>query len=204
MIRVAVIDDHAVVRMGLKYSISLDDELELAGELSGGAGAGDFVLKTKPDVILLDVRMPNVNGIAALGDILSKVPDAKVVMLTTSEADEDVFQAMTLGARGYLIKDENGDDIFKAVRKVASGGTWIPLQIREIYNARKMRVAITDREREVLTLLVKGFQNEEIGRRLGISFDTVKQHVKHIFEKLDVSTRVEATTEAIRTGLVEP
>ena len=204
MIRVAVIDDHAVVRMGLKYSISLDDELELAGELSGGAGAGDFVLKTKPDVVLLDVRMPNVNGIAALGDILSKVPDAKVVMLTTSEADEDVFQAMTLGARGYLIKDENGDDIFKAVRKVASGGTWIPLQIREIYNARKRRVSITDREREVLTLLVKGFQNEEIGRRLGISFDTVKQHVKHIFEKLDVSTRVEATTEAIRTGLVEP
>lgn len=204
MIRVAVIDDHAVVRMGLKYSISLDDELELAGELSGGAGAGDFVLKTKPDVVLLDVRMPNVNGIAALGDILSKVPDAKVVMLTTSEADEDVFQAMTLGARGYLIKDENGDDIFKAVRKVASGGTWIPAQIREIYNARKRRVAITDREREVLTLLVKGFQNEEIGRRLGISFDTVKQHVKHIFEKLDVSTRVEAATEAIRTGLVEP
>lgn len=204
MIRVAVIDDHAVVRMGLKYSISLDDELELAGELSGGAGAGDFVLKTKPDVILLDVRMPNVNGIEALKDILGKVANAKVVMLTTSEADEDVFQAMTLGARGYLIKDENGDDIFKAVRKVASGGTWIPPQIREIYNARKMRVAITDREREVLTLLVKGFQNEEIGRRLGISFDTVKQHVKHIFEKLDVSTRVEAATEAIRTGLVEP
>lgn len=204
MIRVAVIDDHAVVRMGLKYSISLDDELELAGELSGGAGAGDFVLKTKPDVILLDVRMPNVNGIEALKDILGKVANAKVVMLTTSEADEDVFQAMTLGARGYLIKDENGDDIFKAVRKVASGGTWIPPQIREIYNARKMRVAITDREREVLTLLVKGFQNEEIGRRLGISLDTVKQHVKHIFEKLDVSTRVEAATEAIRTGLVEP
>ena len=204
MIRVAVIDDHAVVRMGLKYSISLDDELELAGELSGGAGAGDFVLKTKPDVVLLDVRMPNVNGIEALKDILGKVANAKVVMLTTSEADEDVFQAMTLGARGYLIKDENGDDIFKAVRKVASGGTWIPPQIREIYNARKMRVAITDREREVLTLLVKGFQNEEIGRRLGISLDTVKQHVKHIFEKLDVSTRVEAATEAIRTGLVEP
>ena len=204
MIRVAVIDDHAVVRMGLKYSISLDDDLELVGELSGGSGAGDFVLKTKPDVVLLDVRMPNVNGIAALGDILGKVPDAKVVMLTTSEADEDVFRAMTLGAKGYLIKDENGDDIFKAVRKVASGGTWIPDQIRAIYNARKLRVAVTDREREVLALLVKGFQNDEISDHLGISHDTVKQHVKHIFEKLDVSTRVEAATEAIRTGLVEP
>ena len=203
MIRVAIIDDHAIVRMGLKYSLSLEPDFEFAGEHSGGEGAGEFVARVRPDVVLLDVRMPVVNGIEALADIRRKAPDAKVLMLTTSDGDEDVFRSMNMGARGYMVKDESGDDLHVAIRTVASGEVFLPKRIKAIYDDRKMRPSLSEREIEIVRLVAKGFSNDELAERLHLSPETIKAHLRHVYEKLGVESRVEAVTEAMRTGLVE-
>ena len=203
MIRVAIIDDHAIVRMGLKYSLSLEPDFEFAGEHSGGEGAGEFVARVRPDVVLLDVRMPVVNGIEALEDIRRKAPDVKVLMLTTSDGDEDVFRSMNMGARGYMVKDESGEDLHVAIRTVASGEVFLPKRIRAIYDDRKKRPSLSEREIEIVRLVAKGFSNDELAERLHLSPDTIKAHLRHIYEKLGVESRVEAVTEAMRTGLVE-
>jgi two-component system NarL family response regulator len=203
MIRVAIIDDHAIVRMGLKYSLSLEPDFEFAGEHSGGEGAGEFVARVRPDVVLLDVRMPVVNGIEALEDIRRKAPDVKVLMLTTSDGDEDVFRSMNKGARGYMVKDESGEDLHVAIRTVASGEVFLPKRIKAIYDDRKKRPSLSEREIEIVRLVAKGFSNDELAERLHLSPDTIKAHLRHIYEKLGVESRVEAVTEAMRTGLVE-
>ena len=203
MIRVAIIDDHAIVRMGLKYSLSLEPDFEFAGEHSGGEGAGEFVARVRPDVVLLDVRMPVVNGIEALEDIRRKAPDVKVLMLTTSDGDEDVFRSMNKGARGYMVKDESGEDLHVAIRTVASGEVFLPKRIKAIYDDRKKRPSLSEREIEIIRLVAKGFSNDELADRLHLSPETIKAHLRHIYEKLDVESRVEAVTEAMRTGLVE-
>ena len=203
MIRVAIIDDHAIVRMGLKYSLSLEPDFEFAGEHSGGEGAGEFVARVRPDVVLLDVRMPVVNGIEALEDIRRKAPDVKVLMLTTSDGDEDVFRSMNKGARGYMVKDESGEDLHVAIRTVASGEVFLPKRIKAIYDDRKKRPSLSEREIEIVRLVAKGFSNDELAERLHLSPETIKAHLRHIYEKLGVESRVEAVTEAMRTGLVE-
>ena len=203
MIRVAIIDDHAIVRMGLKYSLSLEPDFEFAGEHSGGEGAGEFVARVRPDVVLLDVRMPVVNGIEALEDIRRKAPDVKVLMLTTSDGDEDVFRSMNKGARGYMVKDESGEDLHVAIRTVASGEVFLPKRIRAIYDDRKKRPSLSEREIEIIRLVAKGFSNDELAERLHLSPETIKAHLRHVYEKLGVESRVEAVTEAMRTGLVE-
>ena len=203
MIRVAIIDDHAIVRMGLKYSLSLEPDFEFAGEHSGGEGAGEFVARVRPDVVLLDVRMPVVNGIEALEDIRRKAPDVKVLMLTTSDGDEDVFRSMNKGARGYMVKDESGEDLHVAIRTVASGEVFLPKRIRAIYDDRKKRPSLSEREIEIVRLVAKGFSNDELADRLHLSPETIKAHLRHVYEKLGVESRVEAVTEAMRTGLVE-
>ncbi len=203
MIRVAIIDDHAIVRMGLKYSLSLEPDFEFAGEHSGGEGAGEFVARVRPDVVLLDVRMPVVNGIEALEDIRRKAPDVKVLMLTTSDGDEDVFRSMNKGARGYMVKDESGEDLHVAIRTVASGEVFLPKRIKTIYDDRKKRPSLSEREIEIVRLVAKGFSNDELAERLHLSPDTIKAHLRHVYEKLGVESRVEAVTEAMRTGLVE-
>ena len=203
MIRVAIIDDHAIVRMGLKYSLSLEPDFEFAGEHSGGEGAGEFVARVRPDVVLLDVRMPVVNGIEALEDIRRKAPDVKVLMLTTSDGDEDVFRSMNKGARGYMVKDESGEDLHVAIRTVASGEVFLPKRIKAIYDDRKKRPSLSEREIEIVRLVAKGFSNDELAERLHLSPETIKAHLRHVYEKLGVESRVEAVTGAMRTGLVE-
>jgi DNA-binding NarL/FixJ family response regulator len=203
MIRVAIIDDHAIVRMGLKYSLSLEPDFEFAGEHSGGEGAGEFVARVRPDVVLLDVRMPVVNGIEALEGIRRKAPDVKVLMLTTSDGDEDVFRSMNKGARGYMVKDESGEDLHVAIRTVASGEVFLPKRIKTIYDDRKKRPSLSEREIEIVRLVAKGFSNDELADRLHLSPETIKAHLRHVYEKLGVESRVEAVTEAMRTGLVE-
>jgi DNA-binding NarL/FixJ family response regulator len=203
MIRVAVIDDHAVVRMGLKYAISLESDMEFAGELTDGEGAAAFVVTEKPDVVLLDVRMPKVDGIAALESILAVKPSAKIVMLTTSEADDDIYRAIKLGAKGYVVKDRDSDSILKAIRQVASGGKYFPDEVMKLFHERAMTPDLTAREREVLEMMAKGLSNQEIGEALSISPESVKIHLKHIFEKLGVSNRVECALEAKRRGFLK-
>jgi len=201
-ISVAVIDDHAVVRMGLKYALAALKDMAFAGELSDGEGAAEFVRRLAPDVVLLDIRMSGKDGIAALGEILAARPETKVVMLTTSTAAEDVFRSLESGAKGYVLKDRSPQSIVDAIREVAAGGTYVPKDVREIYVARRRAPELTPREGEALRLLAKGLSNREIGTALGISEDGAKIHLKHVFWKLDAKDRVEAVAIALRRGLV--
>ncbi|MBQ1345677.1 MAG: response regulator transcription factor [Kiritimatiellae bacterium] len=203
-IRVAVIDDHGVVRMGLKFTLSLFKDIAYAGECADGAGAADFVERTNPDVTLLDIRMPGVDGIAALGEILSRRPSAKVIMLTTSALEEDVYRAIKAGAKGYVLKDRDTENIVKAVRAVAEGGTYIPPDIAAIFKARAAEPELTESESEGLALLAQGMTNKAIAAKLGISEDAVKVRLKHAYEKLGVSDRAGAIAAAIRRGLARP
>ena len=203
-IKVALVDDHAVVRMGLRYALSLFKDIELVGELEDGEGAAALVRNTGADVTLLDIRMPRKDGIAALGEILAADPAAKVVMLTTSSMEEDVYAALNAGAKGYVLKDRNPENIVKAVRAVAEGGTFIPDDIKAIYKARSEEPELTSAEREAVELLVQGLSNKAIAERLGISEDGVKVRLKHAYEKLGVGDRAGAISVAVRRGIARP
>ena len=203
-IKVLLVDDHAVVRMGLKYALSLFKDIELAGELSDGERAAELMKSSGADVALLDIRMPGKNGLAALGEMLAADPSAKVVMLTTSSMEEDVYAALNAGAKGYVLKDRNPENIVKAVRTVAEGGTFIPDDIKAIYKARSEEPELTPTEREAVGLLVQGLSNKAIAEKVGISEDGVKVRLKHAYEKLGVNDRAGAISVAIRRGIARP
>lgn len=203
MIKVAIIDDHAVVRMGIKYTIELEDDMEFAGECASGADAAAFVAANKPDVTLLDVRMPGVDGITALGQILAASPDAKVMMLSTSDGDDDIYRSLQAGAKGYILKDKGWEEISKGIRAIAAGETFMPDDVRELYSMRAQTPDPSPREREVMQHLVEGCNNEEIAEKMGISRDGVKMHMKHILNKLDARDRTEVVAQAILRGFVK-
>jgi len=202
MIRVAVIDDHVVVRAGLKYVIASDPEMEFAGEFGGGRGAAQFVATVDPDVTLLDVRMPDLNGVEALKDILAARPKAKVVMLTTSDAEEDVYQSIECGAMGYVQKEAPVDEILRAIRAAAAGDVYMSDDIRRIYETRKGAKGLSPREAEVLKAVGGGMNNREIGAKLGISENSVKMHLKRVFFKLGATDRTEAVNLAVKRGFL--
>ena len=203
-IKVLLVDDHAVVRMGLKYALSLFKDIELSGELSDGERAAELMKSSGADVALLDIRMPGKDGLAALGEMLAADPSAKVVMLTTSSMEEDVYAALNAGAKGYVLKDRNPENIVKAVRTVAEGGTFIPDDIKAIYKARSEEPELTPTEREAVGLLVQGLSNKAISEKVAISEDGVKVRLKHAYEKLGVNDRAGAISVAIRRGIARP
>lgn len=202
MIKVAIIDDHAVMRMGMKYALGADGEMELVGELESGEGAVEFIREKKPDVLLLDIYMPSKDGLAVLEEILAAEPEQKVLMLTTSAADNDAYRSLQLGAHGYFLKDRDANDIFNAIRIVAAGGKYVPPAVQELLKEHEESAKLTEREIETVEMMAKGLSNEGIGEILGISLSTVKMHVKSIFDKLDVRERVSAVNEAKRRGYV--
>lgn len=200
MIRVAMVDDHYVVLVGLKTILGLERDIEVVGEAQDGRNVVRLVLETKPDVLLLDVRMPGKDGIDALRDVLKARPDQKVVMLTTSDADNDIYRSLTLGAKGYLLKDRDVGDLAKAIRAVAGGGTFVPEAVKELYRQRQMMPNVTPREEEVLQLVVEGLGNDEIASRLGIASEGVKRHVHNLLAKFGVQSRVHLAGSAVRRG----
>ena len=202
MTTVAIVDDHSVVRMGMKYVLMTDKEFKFVGEADDGAEAVTLVDKFRPDILLLDVRMPGTDGIAALRLVREKFPDQRVVMLTMSDAEEDVYQALTLGARGYVIKDNSPGNIIGALRKVMSGELAVSDAVRSAYEARKAERGLTEREKEILVLVSKGCSNTEIGDILHLSPNTVKNHLKNLFESLGAADRAEAVAIGIRRGLI--
>ena len=203
MINVAVIDDHMVVRTGLRYIIESDSEMNFAGEFSGGRGAAEFVLKTNPDVTLLDVRMPDLNGVEALKEILKAKPKARVVMLTTSDTEEDVFRSIEEGALGYVMKESPIEIITAAIRSAMAGEVYMTDEVRAIYETRKGMKGLSPREAEVLSACGKGLGNREIGEKLGISENSVKMHLKRAFFKLGASDRAEAVSLAKARGMID-
>ncbi len=202
MTTVAIVDDHSVVRIGIKYVLMTDSEFKFVGEADDGADAVSLVEKVHPDILLLDVRMPGTDGVAALKSVREKFPNQKVVMLTMSDAEEDVYQALSLGARGYVIKDNSPGNIIGALKTVMSGELAVSESVRSVYEARKSERGLTGREKEILVLVSKGCSNVEIGDMLHLSPNTVKNHLKNLFESLGAADRAEAVAIGIRRGLI--
>ena len=203
MIRVVIIDDHVVVRAGLRYMIEADPELEFAGEFGGGLGAADFVMFHNPDSVLLDVRMPDRNGIEALKDILTANPKARVIMLPTSDVEEDVFRAIEEGALGYVMKESEIEVISAAIRSAMAGEVFMTDEVRKIYETRKDSKGLSTREAQVLKVASTGANNKEIAKAMGLSENSVKMFLKRAFFKLGASNRAEAVQLAVRRGLIE-
>lgn len=203
-IRVAIIDDHSIVRLGIELSLRLFKDMEFAGEATNGEHAVDFLARVKPDVTLLDIRMPLKNGIDALAEILAANPAAKVIMLTTSGTDEDIYRALKLGAKGYVLKAEKANDVIEAIRTVAAGGTYIPAPVRVIYDRRAEQPTLKQAEIETLGMAAKGMNNSEIATALGLAPVTIKVRMSAIFAKLNVTDRVSAVNEAIARGILPP
>lgn len=202
MIKVAVIDDHGVVLAGLKFVLSRAEGMEVVATSERAEDIVRFYESTRPDVMLLDIRMPVVSGLDALETLRKAHPEAKIAMLTTSDLEEDVFRALRLGASGYIPKDSRPAEIANAVRTIASGGRYVPDGIQKIFDMRQKVKSLSAREVSILQLSAKGFSNLEIAEILGISVNSVKTHFRHIFEKMDVNDRVEAVTLALSRGII--
>ena len=203
MIRIAVIDDHLVVLAGIKALLTRKYGMEVVATSDNPAEAVEIVRQHRRDVLLLDIRMPGTSGLDALATLRKQHPDVRVAMLTTSDLEEDVYRSFNLGANGYIPKDAHPAEIANAIRTIAAGGNYLPEPIRRIYEARKSAKGLTEREVAILRYIAKGLSYHEIGEQYNISVNTVKIHVRHIFEKLDVSDRTEAVTLAIARGIIE-
>jgi two-component system, NarL family, response regulator len=199
---VLVVDDHPIVRAGIRDFLSLEPDLALAGEAADGREAVAAFARLTPDVVLMDLRMPVLDGVAAIGAIVQADPDARVLALTTYEGDADVLRALRAGAKGYLLKDMPRADIVRAIRAVAGGAKVIPPAVASRLAEYTPRVELTEREVEVLRLVAKGFRNRDIGRLTGCTEGTIKSHVKSILAKLGVEDRTEAVTVALQRGII--
>ncbi|HEY9509698.1 MAG TPA: response regulator transcription factor [Verrucomicrobiae bacterium] len=195
-------DDHFVVRMGLSALVNTEPDMEVAGEAVDGAQAVQLYAQSKPDLVLMDLRMPIKDGIQATKDICSRFPQARVLMLTTFDGDTDIHRAIQAGARGYVLKNSTGDELIPALRAVAKGHRWIPKEIASRLASRNLFEELTARELEVLHQMAKGRANKEIGDVLNITEYTVKDHLKNILGKLRVTDRTEAVTVAVQRGII--
>jgi len=203
MTTVAIVDDHLMVRKGVEFVLgSCGDEFKFVGEHGGGEGAAEFAQRVCADVLLLDIRMPDKDGLVALREILAARPEQKVVMLTTSDADNDVYEALRSGAKGYLLKGRDSDRLAETVRTVASGQEFVPDEVRGLYEIRASTGGLSQRETEVLNYMAKGFTVSDIASLMNVSYDTVKSYARNVYTKLDVSDRVTAVTEAYRRGFL--
>ena len=206
-IRILIADDHSVVRQGLKMFLSLDPELEIIGEAGDGAQAVAMARELKPDVVLMDMLMPVMDGIAATGAIRSEMPDTEVIALTSVLEDGAVVGAVKAGAIGYLLKDTQADDLRRAIKAAAAGQVQLAPQaaarlMREV-RAPEGPQPLTERETDVLKLLARGRANKEIAQDLFIGEKTVKTHVSNILLKLGVQSRTQAALYAAQNGLAE-
>jgi DNA-binding NarL/FixJ family response regulator len=201
-IRVLIADDHAVVREGLVAMIGRQADMTVVAEAQNGRDAVALWREHRPDVALLDLRMPQVDGVGAIDEIRALDPTARIIILTTFDADEDIYRGMRAGAKSYLLKDAPREELFQCIRAVYAGETRIPPQLAAKLAERVSAEALTERETEVLSLMASGRSNKEIAAKLFISEATVKSHVKSIFAKLNVVSRTEAVAAAVRRGLI--
>lgn len=199
---VLIADDHAVVRDGLAAMIGKWTDMSVVAEAKDGREAVELWRRHRPDVALLDLRMPELDGVAAIDEIRKLDPSARVIILTTFDNDEDIYRGISAGAKGYLLKDAPREVILNCIRMVHRGETFVPPSVATKLAARVSAVELTERELAVLRALAKGQSNKEIGRSLFINEATVKAHLKSIFTKLNVLSRTEAIAAAAHRGLV--
>jgi len=206
LIRVLIADDHTVLRHGLRLILSEADDLSIVGEAADGEQAVALALALDPDVVLMDVNMPGVDGIEATRRIRAARPGIHILVLTVSDRDRDLVEAMRAGARGYLLKKAESGEVLEAIRRVAAGeailsATAMARVLDELASPVSSPEKLTGRETEVLGLIAQGLGNKEIALALHVSENTVKTHVRHILEKLNLRSRTEAATYAVRTDL---
>ncbi|WP_269078802.1 response regulator transcription factor [Demequina globuliformis] len=214
-------DDQAMVRVGLRMILEAEADVEVCAEAADGAEATAMVAAHTPDVVLMDIRMPGMDGLAATREVLAAHPGTRVVILTTFDDDEYVYEALRAGASGFLLKSADGDTLIDAVRVIASGEALLAPEVTrrviERFAAGSATVSpeehvpspeavgdLSEREVEVLTLMARGMSNQEIAQELWVSATTVKTHVSHILTKLGVRDRVQAVVEAYDSGIVVP
>lgn len=202
-IRILVGDDHVVVREGLSAMISRQEDMTVVGEACDGTEVVARWCEHRPDVTLVDLRMPRLDGVGAIQAIRGKDPAAKIVVLTTFDTDNDISMAIKAGAKAYLLKDTMRDDLLNCIRRVYSGETCIPAAVLAKLASGLSLPDLTSRELDVLALLARGRSNKEIGMSLYIGETTVKSHLRSIFSKLNVLSRTEAISEASRRGLIQ-
>lgn len=204
-IHILIVDDHFVVRSGLATSLEIEDDLKVVSTADSGEQAVDVYSQQspKPDVVLMDIQLPGMSGIETTAAIREKDPNARVLVFSTFAKDDEIQSVLDAGAAGYLQKSASRDELITALRRVAAGKTYLPEDIRNRLDQLQREPTITPREREIITLVAKGSANKEIANTLGISEDTVKQHVSRILQKLGVKDRAQATAEAIRRGIVK-
>jgi DNA-binding NarL/FixJ family response regulator len=217
-IKILVVDDHPLSRVGLKYLLEEATDMTIVGEAMNGQQAVASVEEHKPNVVLMDVGMPVMDGIQASKAIREKFPQTRIIMLTSHDSEEDIFASLAAGASGYCLKDINQHRLFSAIRSVHAGDFWLDTAIagKVVSAISSSRIAwpsqgqnqsgvaenLSQRELEVLNLLVEGLSNQQIADRLVIGLETVKTHIKHILDKLAVSDRTQAAIKALRDGIV--
>lgn len=202
LIRILLADDHSVVRMGLEALISTEPGLTVVGHAADGNEAVLQYRLLQPDVVLMDLLMPNKNGTQAVAQIRSEYPLARILILSTSDGDDDVYRALQAGASGYILKSSPGEQLIPAIHAVMRGGKWIPPEIARTLANRSLREELSQREIQVLQELASGGSNKEIAAVLGITEHTVKAHLKNILAKLPARDRTEAVTIALQRGII--
>ncbi len=201
-IRILIVEDHHVVRQGLVALLKTVPDMAVVAEAKDGKEGVRLFKEHKPDVTVMDLRLPVMSGVEAITQIRAENPSARIIVLTTFDGDEDIYRALQAGARGYLLKDMFGEELMDAIRTVHAGRTRIPPAIAERLAERMGGPSLTSRELEVLRSIVSGRSNKEIGSDLGISEATVKTHINSILSKLGVTDRTQAATTALQRGIV--
>lgn len=202
-IRILVVDDHLLVRMGLVALVNTESDMEIVGEAADGDQAVEMYDRLRPNLVLMDSRMPLKDGITATIEIRRKDPNARVLMLTTYDGDTEIHRAVEAGAQGYVLKKSTVGELIPALRAVAAGEKWIPPEIASRLASRELFEELTPRELQVLEQMAKGLANKEIADVLKITPNTVKDHLKNILGKLRVGDRTEAVTAALQRGIIQ-
>lgn len=201
-ISVMLVDDHPAFRKGIAALVAGEPDLQVVAEAGDGQEAVQLFRKLKPDVVLMDLRLPGMGGVETTMAIRKEFPDARIIVLTTFDADEDIYRAIQTGAKSYLLKDTPEDELSATIRAVYTGQQKLPTRVAQRLAERQQRAELSQREMDVLALLIKGRSNKEISSALFVSEDTVKAHLKTLFVKLNVRDRTEAAISAIRHGIV--
>jgi DNA-binding NarL/FixJ family response regulator len=201
-IRILVVDDHFMVRMGLSASLNVEPDMEVVAEAGSGEDALLAYRKHRPSLVLMDLRLPGMNGTECTAAMIREFPDAAILMLSTHSGEEEIYRALQAGARGYIVKSIIREELLRAVRTVHQGGQYVDPLVASHLAERRSHRSLSGREVEVLRMVAKGLVNKEIASALNIAEVTVKLHVSHVLEKLSVKDRTQAATVALQRGII--
>ena len=202
-LKILIIDDHAILRMGLASLLNSKGEVEIVGDAANGSSGIKKAQKLKPDVVIMDLMMPGMDGCETTRRLMAQDPDAKVLILTTFGTSDVINRALEAGAKGAIMKNCDFEELLTAIRTVADGKDYISAEIKRILSKDPPIAALSPRQKEILASIVRGFSNPEISRQLGISLDMVKEHVETLFQKIGASNRTEAVAIALRKHLLK-